>query len=798
MHGALSAPGVYLHHAESLPPLSGTAVTGFVGVPQRGPVNVPQPISGWSEYAETFGGLVPFGHLAESVFGFFQNGGEKCWVVRAADTSRIAVVTPAGQCAHLLPLSAASRVDLDHASAQTIRFSALDPGEWGNALSVRVSTSSRWIRAGTLTTATVAASKDLALDAVVDLRPAAAIRITEPDGVHGTVERIIDTVTLATRTARATQNIGWVFPVGSVVYTRGFRIVAEFLGRREVFDGLSMRPEHPRHFASLVNAPTTMHDYGARRRHGFSSLVQAERVLPGGVARFRPADSTTALLLAGGSDTHTQARAAFMGTTGAILTVVAARERGVAGNGLLVEALPFATRLALRAPNGATTIVVEDARGIVAPQQFRLDDGTTVSTRAATAVNAGTNTITLGAALATAYGVGTTVAGVDRFTLATRREGERMPREVVRNVNGTIADPRSVRAVMAALPAGLLCANEPASGFTTPAAAGVTDLEVELGGGSGPGVMDDRYYTGYLASGSKFHPPELAPGTVIGLAALEDIEEIGLVSIPDLTQLAEPALASAQAAVLHHCATTGDRLALLDTPRDADATAIDQWASALRTSPHRHLAAAFHPWVDGRFEGMERLVPPTGLVAGVIARTDARLGVARAPANEQVKGAFGLVPAIERERHGALNQLGVNCIVKLEDGDVRLMGARTLSDDGASRYLSVRRTILTLRKALAQRMLWAVFEPASDALLRQITDSLTAHLDGLVARGVTASGRAADAYYVRCDASTNPPEQRALGIVVAEIGIALVAPAEFIVFTARRTPNAVQLIEEET
>jgi phage tail sheath protein FI len=39
-----------------------------------------------------------------------------------------------------------------------------------------------------------------------------------------------------------------------------------------------------------------------------------------------------------------------------------------------------------------------------------------------------------------------------------------------------------------------------------------------------------------------------------------------------------------------------------------------------------------------------------------------------------------------------------------------------------------------------------------------------------------------DAFYVKCDGETNPPELRDLGQMVVEIGIAPVKPAEFVIF----------------
>ncbi|MCI0461090.1 MAG: hypothetical protein L0Z62_29425 [Gemmataceae bacterium] len=38
------------------------------------------------------------------------------------------------------------------------------------------------------------------------------------------------------------------------------------------------------------------------------------------------------------------------------------------------------------------------------------------------------------------------------------------------------------------------------------------------------------------------------------------------------------------------------------------------------------------------------------------------------------------------------------------------------------------------------------------------------------------------AFFVKCDKDTNPPEVREAGQVVTEIGVAIVKPAEFVIF----------------
>src|ERR671924_934213 len=86
-------PGVYVEEVPSTSkPIEGvgTSIAAFVGLAPGGPVNTPIRISNWTQFAKIFGDPAepdngPFmegAYLAHSVYGFFQNGGSLCWVVR--------------------------------------------------------------------------------------------------------------------------------------------------------------------------------------------------------------------------------------------------------------------------------------------------------------------------------------------------------------------------------------------------------------------------------------------------------------------------------------------------------------------------------------------------------------------------------------------------------------------------------------------------------------------------------------------------------------------------------------------
>ena len=175
--------------------------------------------------------------------------------------------------------------------------------------------------------------------------------------------------------------------------------------------------------------------------------------------------------------------------------------------------------------------------------------------------------------------------------------------------------------------------------------------------------------------------------------------------------------------------------------------------------------------------------PPSGHVAGVWARTDTGRGVHKAPANEPVRGAIDLTYRITRGEQEILNPAGVNCIRYFPAEGIRIWGARTLAAETSEwRYLNVRRLFSMLKESIADGTRWIVFEPNDQVLWRSIRRDIGAFLTRVWRDGALLGRTAEEAFFVKCDEETNPPEVREAGQVVAEIGVAPVRPAEFVVF----------------
>lgn len=255
------------------------------------------------------------------------------------------------------------------------------------------------------------------------------------------------------------------------------------------------------------------------------------------------------------------------------------------------------------------------------------------------------------------------------------------------------------------------------------------------------------------------------------LEKFEAIDEIAIVSAPGTTDSTQLQMIS------EHCKTMGDRFAILDGSDEEDAK---------KDLPvNSDYAALYFPWIQVFDPATKALkyVPPSGHLAGVYARVDTQRGVHKAPANEVIFGATGLKYSISKKKQDGLNSKGINCIRNL-NGNIRVWGARTLGgeDNGEFQYINIRRLFNYLRESIDEGTQWTVFEPNSPELWARIRRNLIAFLTTVWRSGALFGNAPEQAFFVKCDEETNPPELRDLGQVVTIIGVAVVKPAEFVIF----------------
>jgi hypothetical protein len=265
-------------------------------------------------------------------------------------------------------------------------------------------------------------------------------------------------------------------------------------------------------------------------------------------------------------------------------------------------------------------------------------------------------------------------------------------------------------------------------------------------------------------------------------------------------------VARMQEAVVADCERSRTRVAILDALptgvlATAGAGAGTSTATAIDTALLAQLASLegsdnatlYHPWLSPTGATTGRFVPPSGAVAGIIARSDQQIGVHKAPANEPVMGIVDVEDAVDAARQGPLNDKGVNCIRAFGGRGIRVWGARTVSSDPAWRYLNVRRVVLTAARWAALALQNVAFEPSMPSTWARVTRLVQTYLGNLYAQGALFGATAADAFSVNCDATTNSPEVRQLGQLVLEVTLNPSPPNEVVLLRLVRDVTGVTI-----
>jgi Bacteriophage tail sheath protein len=293
------------------------------------------------------------------------------------------------------------------------------------------------------------------------------------------------------------------------------------------------------------------------------------------------------------------------------------------------------------------------------------------------------------------------------------------------------------------------------------------------------------------------------PNAKTGIYALNRVDLFNLLCIPprlrDIASLPSnwtPTSAAVYQAAMALCV---DRRAMLIVdPDPAWATsinraidnAIDGRNDLNLTGPAARNAAIYFPCVrevDPLRDSRVDTFVPSGIIAGIMARTDVARGVWKAPAglDASLNGVQDLQVNLNDLENGQLNPLGINCLRSMGVNGRIVWGARTLrgADESADeyKYVPVRRLALFLEESLYRGTQWVVFEPNDEPLWAQVRLNVGAFLQGLFRQGAFQGTAPKDAYFVRCDSQTTTQSDINLGILNVIVGFAPLKPAEFVV-----------------
>lgn len=273
-----------------------------------------------------------------------------------------------------------------------------------------------------------------------------------------------------------------------------------------------------------------------------------------------------------------------------------------------------------------------------------------------------------------------------------------------------------------------------------------------------------------------------------GLWALDRTDLFNLLCIPPYAPRTGPSMSDCDRA-LKYCE---DRRAMLliDPPADWTDVARAVAGAVAADFIHKPNAVVYFPRVrmaDPLCQNRLADFVPCGVMAGVMARTDAQRGVWKAPAGTEATlvGVAELTCKMTDRENGELNPLGVNCLRSFPVIGNVAWGARTTrgADRFASewKYLPVRRMALYIEESLYRGTQWVVFEPNDEPLWSQIRLNVGSFMQGLFRQGAFQGKTPREAYLVKCDRETTTQDDINRGIVNIVVGFAPLKPAEFVI-----------------
>ena len=277
-----------------------------------------------------------------------------------------------------------------------------------------------------------------------------------------------------------------------------------------------------------------------------------------------------------------------------------------------------------------------------------------------------------------------------------------------------------------------------------------------------------------------------------GLYAFDTVDNINIVAIPDLAGLDDRT--AARDAVIQgftYCENRADCFFVADTPSNQSPQQALEYKQGRGAFPgnafNSQYGALYYPWIliTDPLTGNRIPFPPSGAVVGSYSATDVRRGVHKAPAGTE-DGYLNVAADIERiitkGEHDTLNPEGVNVIRKFPEAGIVIWGARTVSADPEWKYVNVRRLFLFLEESIDEGTQYVVFEPNDQTLWKRIIRNVSAFLRIQWSEGKLVGNTPEEAFFVKCDEETNPPESVDLGRVITLIGVAPSKPAEFVIF----------------
>ncbi len=744
----VSYPGIYIQEFAPQPPIQGvsTSIGCFIGTATMGPVNTPTMITSWDQFQTIFGGFInelsnsPYrSWLAPAVYGFFLNQGTNCYVLRVASSSQ------------------ASLTLLDAGGQQTLVATSIAEGSIANSISLTVTNSS--LLALMLASAAPALQATQAL-----LKNQTTIPVSLPQSLASLSIPANTTVVVSLGgTSETVQTNSWTITTAPTATAPGVATIG-LAGT-----GLANNYGSGSDFAFAQISPV-FQTPGALSSGATTISVS----IPWGLTAALPqSGAIISVTQSGTSETITVASTTITtqptpSTPGAAVIQLATglvHSYGGPPYAVIATVVPseLATTAAVTAGALSLNVALASTPGAFALSQA-LPAGALIQIGgasgeyvavASTSVSGSVGTITLATPLQNSYAASTPIASAE-FTLAVSAATQ----ETWAYLSMNSQDPRYWQTIVQSQLITLSLPS-PAPVFPTTPVPNTSPQPLAattLSGGADDNRQNDL---NNLNANPDFYLNLLTP-----------IQNVDLIAVPGNTN------ANLQQTLVAYCEQQFNRFAVLDGVQDSAPGFPNLLAQYGQVRSPNGFAAIYFPWIQAvnPLTGATEYWPPSGHVTGCIAQTDLTVGVFKAPANVPIAGALGLSSQLSNADQGPLNLLGINILrVFPEQSQPLIWGARTPSTDSSWRYINVRRLFIYIEQSLEQGLRPFIFQPNNSFLWGSMNRTITEFLNRVQSSGGIIS------FYVKIDATNNPPSVQALGQLYAEVGIQPAYPAEFII-----------------
>lgn len=223
---------------------------------------------------------------------------------------------------------------------------------------------------------------------------------------------------------------------------------------------------------------------------------------------------------------------------------------------------------------------------------------------------------------------------------------------------------------------------------------------------------------------------------------------------------------------------------LAEMERTSGGLTVAQYNNALTVASKTYSQIIKHVLADAN------ILPPSGAMAGVMTTIDNSVGVWQAPANTSIVGVTSLPINLSDVQQANLNVdavsgKSINAIRSFNGIGILVWGARTLDGNSQDwRYLPVRRTLIFLEQSCKLAAQAYVFQPNVKNTWEAVKATISNFLTNVWKEGGLQGASAADAFSVDCGLGTTMTSDDLLnGFMNVTVRVAVVRPAEFIVFT---------------